>query len=141
MPEDREKMPAKKEEIIKEVLDEIEAASKDPRGIVAHQRRLALTLSLGATTLLELYFRKLNIWKEGSQLNHLWFRKKRDHLLEQLRNQIVSPIKTVPKIDEILNIIIKIEEKRDEIAYGSSVDEKILQEKINLFFALQNLVK
>ena len=39
-------------EILKEVLDEIETALKDKRGLLAHQRRLAFSLSLGAETLL-----------------------------------------------------------------------------------------
>lgn len=38
-------------------------------------------------------------------------------------------------------IAIKIEEKRDDIAYGAPTTEKILQEKINLFFELKKLVK
>ena len=33
--------------IIKEVIDEIESALKDTKGIIAHQRRLAFSLSLG----------------------------------------------------------------------------------------------
>ena len=131
----------KKQEIIDEVLDEIKIASQDPRGLKAHQRRLILTLSLGATTLLEMYFRKLNVWKEGSQLNHLWFRRKRETLIQQLQNQIISPINSIENIEKILDTIIKIEKKRDELAYGIPATEDALQEKINLFFALQELTK
>ena len=61
----------KHEEIIKEVLDEIESALKDNRGLVSHQRRLIFSITLGAANLLELYFHKLNIIKEGSIVNHL----------------------------------------------------------------------
>ncbi len=131
----------KKQEIIEEVLDEIRAAAQDPRGLKAHQRRLMLTLSLGAGTLLEQHFRKLNLWKEGSQLNHLWFRRKKETLIQQLQNQITSPLNSIENIDKILDTAIKIEEKRDEIAYGAPATEKVLQEKINLFFILQELTK
>ncbi|MFH1638303.1 MAG: hypothetical protein ABIB71_07805 [Candidatus Woesearchaeota archaeon] len=53
----------KHEETVKEVLDEIENALNDKRGLLAHQRRLAFSLSLGAQNLLELYFHKLDIIK------------------------------------------------------------------------------
>ena len=65
----------KHEETLKEVLDEIELASKNPKGLIAHQRRLAFALSLGASTLIELYFHKLNIMKEGSRIDHRFFKK------------------------------------------------------------------
>jgi len=131
----------KHEEIIKEVLDEIESALKDNRGLVSHQRRLIFSITLGAANLLELYFHKLNIIKEGSIVNHLWFKRKKEKIVKQLQNQVTSPINTIEGINEILEIIIKIEEKRDDIAYGSPTTEKILQEKINLFFKLKKIAK
>ncbi len=129
------------EEALQEVFDEIETASKDSRGLVAHQRRLAFSLSIGATNLLELYLHKLNLIKEGSKINHQWFKRKKERVFEQLQNQITSPIDSVPKIDYIIEIIIKIEEKRDDIAYGAPATEKLLQNKINLFFELKEIVK
>ena len=60
----------KHEEVLKEVIDEVESALKDGRGLVAHQRRLAFSLSLGAITLLEIRFHKLGIIKEGSKIDH-----------------------------------------------------------------------
>ena len=131
----------KHEEIIKEVLDEIESALKDNRGLVSHQRRLIFSITLGAANLLELYFHKLNIIKEGSIVNHLWFKRKKEKIVKQLQNQVTSPINTIKDINEILEIIIKIEEKRDDIAYGSPTTEKILQGKINLFFKLKKIAK
>ena len=47
-----------KKEIIEEVLDEIDSALKDPKGIVSHQRRLAFSLSLGVVYLIEKYLTK-----------------------------------------------------------------------------------
>ena len=129
------------EEALQEVLDEIETALRDQRGLTAHQRRLSFSLSIGATNLLELYFHKLNIIKEGSIINHQWFKRKESRVFEQLQNQITSPIDSVPKIDDIVKIIIKIEEKRDDLAYGAPATEKILQNKINLFFKLKEIIK
>jgi len=131
----------KHEETLKEVLDEIETALKDGRGLTAHQRRLAFSLSLGASNLLESYFHKLNIIKEGSKINHLWFKRKKEKILEALQKQVISPINSIENINEIIDIIIKIEEKRDDLAYGAPASEKILQDKINLFFKLKDLLK
>ncbi len=134
-------LPEKHEDVIKEVLEEIETALKDKRGLLPHQRRLAFSLSLGATTLLESYFHKQNIIKTGAKINHLWFRKKADNVLEQLQKQLVSPISSVRNINAAVDLTVKIEERRDDLAYGAPASEKLLQEKINLFFKLKELLK
>lgn len=131
----------KHQEILNEVLDEIETALKDKRGLLAHQRRLAFSLSLGAENLLELYFHKLDIIKEGSRIDHRWFKRKQETVLEHLQRQITSPINSIENISVIVETIAKIEEKRDDIAYGAPTTEEILQEKINLFFELKRMVK
>ena len=128
-------------EILKEVLEEIETALKDPRGLLAHQRRLAFSLSLGSVTLLELYLHKLQVIKEGSMIHHEWFKRKKETVLENLQAQIVAPVGTLPLLDKIVTLAIKLEEKRDDLAYGSPAKEEVLQEKINLFFKLQELMK
>ena len=48
-------------ECLKEVADEINIALNDARGIISHQRRIALMLSIGVCELIELYFHKLKI--------------------------------------------------------------------------------
>lgn len=126
---------------MKEVLDEIELALKDKRGLVSHQRRLAFLISLGAVNLLELYLHKINVIKEGSKINHLWFKFKKEKIFEQLQKQITSPIKSISNIDKIVDLLIKIEEKRDDLAYGAPSKENILQKKINLYFELIKLLK
>lgn len=133
--------PDKHEETLMEVLDEIETALKDKRGLLFHQRRLAFCLSLGTVTILELYFHKLNIIKEGTKINHQWFKKKKEKILEQLQMQITTPINSISDLNKIIEISIKIEEKRDDLAYGSPANEKLLKEKINLFFELKKLLK
>ena len=131
----------KHQETLKEVLDEIETALKDRRGLVAHQRRLAFSLSLGASNLIELYLHKLNFIKEGSKINHLWFKSKEEKIRQHIQKQITAPIESVPNINKIIQTAIKIEDKRDDLAYGAPATEEILQEKINLFFELKGLVK
>lgn len=131
----------KHEEILKEVLDEIESALKNNKGLLAHQRRLAFVLSLGAVNLLEMFLHKLDIIKEGSKIDHRWFKKKEETILEQIQKQIISPINSLNNLKEIIKLISKIEEKRDDLAYGAPSTEKVLQEKINLFFELKELTK
>ena len=92
----------KHQETIKEVLDEIESALKDKRGLVSHQRRLAFVISLGASNILELYFHKNNVIKEGSIVNHLWFKRKKEKIINQLQNQLTSPIDSLNEINKIL---------------------------------------
>jgi len=98
----------KHQESLKEVLDEINTALDDPRGLISHQRRLAMMLSIGNCELIELYFHKLGIIKEGSRIKHDWFKQKR--IKEKLENQIISPINQVTQIDNILLIATSIEE-------------------------------
>ncbi|MBI2507406.1 hypothetical protein HYV89_00445 [Candidatus Woesearchaeota archaeon] len=129
------------EEALKEVLDEIEVALNDKNGLLMHQRRLAFSLSLGAVNLLELYFHKLDVMKEGSKIDHTWFKRKKERVLEILQKQITSPIKSLEKIDEVVEIICRIELKRDDLAYGAPASETVLQDKINLFFKLKEIVK
>ena len=127
--------------IIKEVIDEIESALKDTKGIIAHQRRLAFSLSLGSVSLIEIYLKKRNILKPGAKINHLWLKKKKENVKKLISNQIICPIENLKEIGEILDICNKIEKERNEIAYGKSVSEEILKEKINLFFNLKKVIE
>ena len=131
----------KHQEIINEVLEEINSALNDKRGLLSHQRRLAFSLSLGAVNILEQHFHILNIIKEGSKINHRLFKKKENRLKDYLQRQIVSQIDSIENINEIIKLVKEIENKRDDIAYGPPVKEEILQEKINLFLKLKKVVK
>lgn len=126
---------------LQEVDEEIISALKDPRGLIPHQRRLAFCLSFGATALLELHFHKLNVIKPGSKINHLLFRKQEKAISEILERQITSPLPSIANMSEIIGLMINIEEKRDDLAYGAPVPEQALQDKINLFFKLREVLK
>jgi len=127
--------------LLNEVEEEIKSALNDERGLLSHQRRLAFSLSLGMANVIEMYFHKLDVLKQGSKINHLWFKKKKESIRDRLQKQMISPISSIEKIEEILEIAKKIEEKRDDLAYGAPSTEKILQEKINLFLELRGLIK
>lgn len=132
--------PEKHLESLKEVLDEINSALEDPRGINAHQRRLALMFSLGICDLMELYFHRLGVIKSGARLKHDWFRQIR--IKEKLEQQITCPIQSLQKVEEMITIAVEIEESRDDLAYGAPVkQEELLMKKINQFMDLKNLIE
>lgn len=135
------KMEHKDKGIMDEVLDEIETALKDPKGIGAHQRRLAFLLSLGAVNLIENYLSKINVIKSGAKINHLWLKKKKENVKKLISNLITCPIENVSYIDEFLSIIYELEKERNEIAYGKQVSESTLIEKINLFLELKRKIE
>ena len=129
------------EEIVREVLDEIDSALKDAKGLKAHQRRIAFSLSLGCINLIEKYLVKKNVLKSGVKINHLWFKKKLDNVKKLISNQIVCPVENIPNLDNLLKIICEIEKERNELAYGKIVSEDFLRKQINLFFDLKKEIE
>lgn len=127
-------------ESLNEVMDEVKNALEDPKGIKKHQRRLAMMLSLGICELIEIYFHKLGIMKEGSRIKHDWFKQKR--IKESLSKQIICELDNVKSIDKMIGIAKGIEEKRDDMAYGAPVkEEELLKEKINDFLKLKMIIE
>jgi len=134
-------MEEKNKRILDEVLDEIETSLKDPKGAIAHQRRLAFALSLGAVALIENYLISKNVLKKGAKINHRWFKKKRENAKNLISRHLISSIDNLDRIDSILDKTFDLENGRNEIAYGKPVSEDKLKEKINLFFELKKEVE
>lgn len=127
-------------DVLKEVEAEISASMEDPEGLIRHQRRLAFMISLGVADLIELYFHKLGIIKEGSRIKHEWLKKK--SIRDMLSGQIIKPIDSVKWIDKILCISKDIEEKRNDLAYSSPVEEEeILRNEIMSYFDIKKLIE
>lgn len=127
-------------EVLKEVESEIASALEDPSGLIEHQRRLAFMISLGIAELVEVYFHRLSIMKEGSRIKHEWFKKSR--IKQILSNQITTPIENVKKMDEILAISKAIEERRNDLAYSSPLEgDEILREQINHYFETKKIIE
>lgn len=127
--------------ILEEVLDEIKLSLEDSRGMEIHKRRLAFSLSLGASTLIESYFYDKEILKSGAKINHQWLNKSLNNLKEILSNQIICSIGELKELNNILELAQKIEEKRNIIIYGKEFPEDLLRELINLFFELKGIVE
>ena len=134
-------MIEKNNDIIKEVLDEIESALKDSKGIVSHQRRLAFSLSLGVVTLIESYLTRMNVLKPGAKINHLWLKKKKQNVKELISHQITCQINSIRNLDKFLDIAYNLERERNELAYGKTISESVLMEKINLFLDLKKEIE
>ena len=127
-------------EALRETIDEINSALEDEDGLLKHQRRLALMISLGIAELIEVYFRKLQIMKEGSRIKHDWLKKK--DIKEILSNQITSSIDNIKNIDKILEICNKVEKRRNDLAYSSPLtEEDLLKEEINDFFEVKEIIE
>jgi hypothetical protein len=130
----------KHRESLQEVLDEITAALDDPRGVISHQRRLAMMLSIGICDLFSIYFHKHLVMKSGSMIKHEWFRQKR--LKELLQQQIIQPIEMFESVDLMIKIARDIEEARDNLAYGAPLKkEDFLIDKINQFLEMKKIAE
>lgn len=133
---DREK-PAE----VDEISDEIEAALKDKRGLVAHQKRLVFCISSGAIELLENYLKGENVLKQGVRLNHQWFKKKKENVKKILAEKITSSLDSLGKLDTIIDRVYNIESRRNELIYGKKVSEELLKNLIEHYLELKRVVE
>jgi len=97
-----------------EANDEINSALKDSRGLSFHQKRFAFCLSDGAC---------------------------KDNVLEILSEKLVTSVENLDKLDKILDVAFKIENKRNELVYGSIVGDKDLQELINSYLEIKKEIE
>lgn len=59
-----------------------------------------------------------------------------------LSNQITAPLKSVRNIERILEIASDMERTRDDMLYGSPLDEEdLLKEKIDGFLEMKGLIE
>lgn len=129
-------------EILKEVMEEIESALSDPGGLVKHQRRLAMMLSIGVAEIMEVYFHKKDAMKTGSRIQHQWFKLSKKNLVRKISQQISKPLDKIENIDHLMELGRDVERGRDDIAYGSPLsDEKLLKQKIDEFLELKNEIE
>ncbi len=127
-------------ESIKETLDEIQKALEDPRGLKAHQRRLAFMLSTGVAELLEIYLHREGIMKPGARIKHSWLRRKNPK--EKLKNQVTGDLNQVEALEEVIEKMRTIEKSRNDIAYGSPVqDKEELENKIDIFLEIKETIE
>ncbi len=109
-----------------EVLDE--SISKD---IVKRQRTISFNCSVASADIFEIYLHQNNLIDPGFTVKHEWFKSK-NKIKEKFSFEF-------PNKKEILNLMEKIEEKRNDLCYGSPKKEEIVKEVILNFNKLKQL--
>jgi len=115
---------------LKESLTEIEESIE--KGIEQKQRTIGFNTSAAAADLLEIYLHKQNLIDPGFIIKHEWLKSK-NKIKEKLPFEF-------PKKKEILEIIYKIEEKRNALCYGKPQEIETLQEHIKNFKELREIM-
>lgn len=128
-------------EIVEETLAEITASLEDPKGLIAHQRRLVFILSAGSVALLESFLERRQVFKAGAKINHLWLKKKKENCKKLLARQITCPLEKLPELEQFLETAYLLEKDRNEIAYGKRVTEDKIKLLIDLFLRLKKEVE
>jgi len=111
-----------------EVLDE--SISKD---IVRRQRTIGFNCSAASADMLEIYLHQNDLIDPGFLIKHEWFKSK-NKLKEKFSFEF-------PNKEEILILMGKIEEKRNDLCYGSPKTEEIIKEVILNFNKLKEIFK
>jgi len=109
-----------------EVLDE--SISKD---IVKRQRTISFNCSVASADMFEVYLHQKDFIDPGFIVKHEWFKSK-NKIKEKFPFEF-------PNKDRILNLMGKIEEKRNDLCYGSPKDEEVVKEVILNFNKLKQL--
>jgi len=108
---------------LKESLEVIEESIE--KGVVERQRNIGFNTSVACADMLEIYLHKNNLIDPGFIIKHEWFKSKK-----KLKEKFPFDFS---KKEEILNLISKIEEKRDILCYGKPQSIELLQELIDNF--------
>ena len=103
------------------------------KGIEERQRTIGFNTSAGSADLLEILLHKKSLIDPGFMLKHEWFKSK-NILKEKLNFDF-------PKKDKIIDLMYKIEEKRNILCYGSPQKEEIIRETIDNFNKLKEIFK
>jgi len=109
-----------------EVLDE--SISKD---IVKRQRTISFNCSVASADMFEVYLHQKDFIDPGFIVKHEWFKSK-NKIKEKFPFEF-------PNKDRILNLMGKIEERRNDLCYGSPKDEEVVKEVILNFNKLKQL--
>ncbi|MBS3151573.1 hypothetical protein J4443_04295 [Candidatus Woesearchaeota archaeon] len=103
------------------------------KGIVERQRTIGFNTSAASADMLEILLHKESLIDPGFVLKHEWLKSK-NKIEEKL------PFK-FPKKKEIIDLMFKIEEKRNLLCYGKPQKEENVQEVINDFNKLKEIFK
>ena len=116
---------------LKESIEVIEESIG--KGLLERQRNIGFNTSAASADMLEILLHKKSLIDPGSTIKHEWLKSK---------NKIQDKLPfDFPNKKEILELVFKIEEKRDTLCYGKPQKTEIIQEVINNFNKLRKLFK
>ncbi len=116
---------------IKESLEEIDEAVE--LGLERRQRSLGFHVSVCATELVELYLHKAGLLDESRVLKHTDFSS-----LRRARDVLSFAF---PRKEEVIEILVEIEKRRNVLCYGKRKEEDELKEYLNLFMRLKRIME
>lgn len=116
---------------LKESLEVIEECIQ--KGIQSRQRTIGFNTSAACIDMLEILLHKKSLIEPGFVIKHEWLKSK-TKISEKF------PFDFIQK-EEILNLIFKIEEKRNLLCYGKPKELKEIHEVIENFNKLKKIFK
>ena len=114
---------------LKESIEVIEDSIE--KGLLKRQRNIGFNTSSASIDLLEIYLHKLNLIGPGFIIKHEWLKstnKTKEKFYFDFPNKKI-----------ILDLIYKIEEKRNALCYGTTQSIEIIREVIYKFNKLKNI--
>lgn len=103
------------------------------KGLVERQRTIGFNTSAVSVDMLEIFLHRKNLIDQGFLIKHEWLKSK---------NKIKEKFPfDFSKKKEILNLMFKIEEKRNSLCYGKPQKEDVVREVINNFNKLKEIFK
>lgn len=118
-------------ERLKESLEVIDEAIS--KGILKRQRTIGFNCSVAASDMLEIFLHMNSLIDPGFMVKHEWFKSK-----NKVKDKF--PYDFMNKA-EILEIMAKIEQKRNDLCYGVPKKEEAIKEVILDFNRLKGLFK
>ncbi|MBI4182318.1 MAG: hypothetical protein HY520_05115 [Candidatus Aenigmarchaeota archaeon] len=133
-----------REEKHRDIIAEVDSTIREAlqsKNLLAHQRRLAAMLSLGAQQLLEVYLHRLHVIKPGTAVKHEWFGMGVENPSRKLAAMLTRPPGEVPGLAELLVLARVVEEGRNDLLYGSPLsDDEALRKKIDAYMHMRRQV-
>lgn len=116
---------------LKESLNLIEESIE--KGLVERQRTIGFNTSAASADMLEILLHKKSLIDQGFVIKHQWLKSK-NQIKEKLPFDFSSK-------NKILDLMLKIEEKRNILCYGKPQKEESILEVLDSFNHLKKLFK
>jgi len=102
------------------------------RGLLKNQRNIGYNASQASVELFSIYMHKLNLIAAGENLDHRVFKSK------EVDNRIPQDF---PNKNMILELMRKLEEKRNVLCYGKARPENEIKEVVMAYNELKDMIR